>query len=189
MWDSARRANVRVPLGMEGPLSVSCSGRLGVCFSTHEGKAALLAWNTVALLREAGAEKGRNRQTRFLSHFPSHVWDFIECEWRESEGCAGVATPREPEGHDERLGAGRRSSEARGSKQFGQASEKRLRSGSQIKLSGSNWIMKTNDDFAELLYFVGVPSQLGLNGQRMDRNLTLEPDFRDLRRMLERYAF
>src|SRR5262249_47810516 len=83
--------------------------------------------------------------------------------WRESEGCAGVATPREPEGHDGRLHAGGRASETRGAKQFGQAGEKRLGSGSQIKLSGSNWIMKKNGGFAELLYFVGVPLGAILN--------------------------
>src|SRR6185369_7930482 len=105
-----------------------------------KGQAALLAWNAVALLREAGTEKSRNRQTRFVSHFPTHVWDFIECEWRESEGCAGVAPPREPESHDGRLHAGSRASEARGAKQFGQVSEKRFRFGTQIQLSGSNWI-------------------------------------------------
>ena len=142
---------------MEEPLSVSSSGRLGVCFSTHEGQAPLLAWDAVALLREAGSEKSENRQTRFVSHFPAHVWDSIECEWRESEGCAGVAPPREPEGHDGRLYAGRRASETRGAKQFGQAGEKRFRFGSQVELSGSNWIMKKSGDCAELLYFVGVP--------------------------------
>jgi hypothetical protein len=92
-----------------------------------------------------------------VSHFPAHVWDSVECKWRESEGCAGVVAPREPEGHDGRLHAGRRASDARGAKQFGQAGPKRLQVRSQVQLSGSNWIMKKNGDFAELLYFVGVP--------------------------------
>jgi|SRR5579872_1435393 len=154
---AARRANGRVPLGMEEPLSLSCSGRLGVCFSTHERQTALLAWNAVALLRKAGSEKSGNRQARFVSHFPAHVWDSVECKWRESEGCAGVVAPREPEGYDGRIHAGRRASEARGAEQFGQAGEKRFGFGSQVQLSGSNWIMKKNGECAELLYFVGVP--------------------------------
>src|SRR4051794_12515822 len=76
-----------------------------------------------------------------------------EREWKKSEGdCAGTATSRKPEGHDRRLHAGCRASEARGPKQFGQASEKRLRFGSQVQLSGSNWIMKKNVGFPEFLF-------------------------------------
>ena len=59
--------------------------------------------------------------------------------------------------HYGRLHAGCRAAEARGAKQFGQTSEKRPRFGSQVQLSGSNWIMKKNGDFVEVLHFVGVP--------------------------------
>ena len=59
-------------------------------------------------------------------------------------------------GHDRRLHAGRWVPEAPGAKQFSQTCEERLRYGSQVRLSGSTWIMKKNGDFVEVLYFVGV---------------------------------
>ena len=72
---TTRRANGRMPLGVEGPLSISRSERLGVCFSTYEGQTAILAWNTLAVLCIASPEKGGNHQARLVSHFPAHIWD------------------------------------------------------------------------------------------------------------------
>ena len=78
----------------------------------------------------------------FCDHLESSIktadklFNGTEREWRESEGRTGIVAPRKPEGHDGRLHAGCRAAEARGAKQFGQ---------------------KKNGDFAELLYFVGVP--------------------------------
>jgi hypothetical protein len=41
--------------------------------------------------------------------------------------------------------------------QFGQAGEAGRGFTDQTRLTGSNWIMKQNGDFAEVSYFVGVP--------------------------------
>jgi hypothetical protein len=41
--------------------------------------------------------------------------------------------------------------------QFGQAGEAGHGFTDQTHLTGSNWIMKQNGDFAEVSYFVGVP--------------------------------
>jgi hypothetical protein len=40
---------------------------------------------------------------------------------------------------------------------FGQTDSERRGFGDQAGLSGSNWIMKKSGDFAQALYFVGVP--------------------------------
>ena len=131
--------------------------RLGVCVSTYKRQATVLAWNTVAVLREASTDASWYYQARLVSHFPAYVWDSLECKWRESEGCAGVAAARKPQGHHRRLHASSGASEARGTNQFGQTCKERVRFGSQVRLSGSNWIMKKNSELAEVLYFVGVP--------------------------------
>ena len=65
--------------------------------------------------------------------------------------------PRESESHDRRLHAGSRSAETRGTEQFGQIGKAGRRFGNQARLSGANWIMKENGDYAEPVYFVGVP--------------------------------
>src|SRR5689334_14415816 len=111
----------------------------------------------MAVLRQTCPETSPDYQACELSHVQAHLWNASECEWREPEGRAGIVAACEPEGHDRCLHAGGRAAEARGAKQFGQASEKRLRFGNQVQLSGSSWIMKKNGGFAEVLYFVGVP--------------------------------
>ena len=45
----------------------------------------------------------------------------------------------------------------RGTEQFGQTGEAGRGFTDQTRLTGSNWIMKQNCDFAEVSYFVGVP--------------------------------
>ena len=110
---STRRANRRVSLETEAALSVSSSRRLGVRLSTHEGQATILAWDAVAILREAGSETGWNDEARVVSHVPAHVWNSLECEWRESKSRARAAATREPQGHDRCLHASCWASKAR----------------------------------------------------------------------------
>ena len=53
--------------------------------------------------------------------------------------------------------AGGRSTEARGTEQFGQTGEEGRGIADQVSLSGTNWIMNKSGDFVEVVYFVGVP--------------------------------
>jgi hypothetical protein len=64
---------------------------------------------------------------------------------------------RESESHDRHLHASSRSAETRGAGNLVQTGSERRGLGGQAGLSGSNWIMKKSGDFAEVLYFVGVP--------------------------------
>src|SRR5258708_14881590 len=153
----AGRANGRIALGMETPVSVRKSRRLAICLSAHERPTALLARHAVAVLRQAGLATCQGDEAGLVSHLPAHVWNAPERERRKSEGRTGVAAPRESESHYRRLHAGSRSAEARGTEQFGQIGKSGRRFGNQARLSGSNWIMKENTDFAEPVYFVGVP--------------------------------
>jgi hypothetical protein len=154
---SARCANGRVAVGMETPFSVPKSGRLGICLAAHERPTALLAWNVMAILWQAGFAACQGDEASFVSHLSAHFWDAVERERRESQGCTGTASPCESESHDRRLHAGSRSTEARGTEQFGQTGEAGRGFGDQTRLTGSNWIMKKNGGFVEVYCFVGVP--------------------------------
>jgi len=122
-----------------------------------KGRQPLLAGDAVAVLRQAGFATCQGDQASLVSHIPAHFWDAVERERRESEGCAGTVAPCESQSHDRRLHAGGRCAEARVAGEFGQTDSERRGFGDQARLSGSNWIMKKNGDFAKLLYFVGVP--------------------------------
>src|SRR5580692_13187695 len=105
-----------------------------------------------------------NCHVRFLEGRASAIgsgysifWDAVERERRESQGCTGTAAPCESESHHRRLHAGSRSTEARGTEQFGQTGEAGRGFGGQTRLTGSNWIMKKNGEFVEVYCFVGVP--------------------------------
>jgi hypothetical protein len=154
---SAGRANRRIALGIETAFSVPRFRRLGICLPSHERPTTLLAGDVVAVLRQAGFATCQGNEASLVSHFPAHFWDAVERERRESEGCAGTVAPCKSQSHDRRLHAGRRSAEARGAGKFGPTNSERRGFGDQAGLSGSNWIMKKNGDFAEVLYFVGVP--------------------------------
>jgi hypothetical protein len=154
---SRRRANRRIALGMEAALSIPRSRRLGICFSAHERPTALLAGDAVAVLRRASFATRQSDKARLVSHIPAHFRDAVERERRESESRTGTVAPCESESNDRRLHAGSRSAEARGAKQFGETCKEGRGFGDQAGLSGSNWIMKKNGDFVEVIYFVGVP--------------------------------
>ena len=154
---SAGRANGRISVGMETSFSIRKSRRLGICLSAHERPTALLARNAVAVLRQAGFATCQGDEASFVSHLSAHVWNAVERERRKSEGCTGIAAPCESESHDRRLHAGSRSTEARGTEQFGQIGKAGRGFGDQTRLSGSNWIMKKNSDLWKPVYFVGVP--------------------------------
>src|SRR6266478_7682536 len=154
---SAGRANGRIALGMETAFSVPRSGRLGICLSAHERPTTLLAGDAVAVLRQAGFATCQGDEASLVSHISAHFWDVVERERRVSKGCAGTVAPCESQSHDRRLHTGSRSAEARGAGEFGQTDSERRGFGDQAGLSGSNWIMKKRGDFAEALYFVGVP--------------------------------
>ena len=111
----------------------------------------------MALLRQAGLETGWRDEASLVSHFPAHVWDATEREWRKLQGRAGTAASRKPESYYRRLHAGSGSAEARGAKQFGQTGTEGSDREGHVRLSGSNWIMKENGGISEVLYFVGVP--------------------------------
>src|SRR5216683_5392948 len=115
------------------------------------------ARHAVAVLRQAGLGTCQGDEASLVSHLPAHVWNAPERKRRKSEGCTGVAAPRESESHDRRLHAGSRSAETRGTEQFGQIGKEGRGFGDQASLSGSNWIMKKNGGFVEVFYFVGVP--------------------------------
>ena len=142
---------------METPFSVPKSGRLGICLTAHERPTALLAWNVVAILWQAGFAACQGDEASFVSHLSAHFWDALKRERRESQGRTGTAAPCESESHDRRLHAGSRSTEARGAEQSGKAGAEGRGFGDQTGLSGSNWIMKKNGGFVEVIYFVGVP--------------------------------
>jgi len=131
--------------------------RLGVRLPAYKGEATLLAGNAVAVLRKTGLKTRWGDEASFVSHIPAHVRNAFECQRRKPQGCSGTAASRESEGHDRRLHAGGQPAEARSTGQLGPAGEERRGFGSCVPLSGSNWIMKKNGGFAELLYFVGVP--------------------------------
>jgi hypothetical protein len=80
---SARCANGRVDVGRETPLSVPKSGRLGICLAAHERPTAVLAWNVVAILWEAGFAACQGDEASFVSHLSAHLWDALERERRE----------------------------------------------------------------------------------------------------------
>jgi len=107
----------------------------------------------MAILRQTCPETGRDYQARELSHGQAHLWNTSECEWREPEGRAGIATARKPESDHRRLHAGGQSTEARRTEQTG---EDGLEKG-RFKITGPNSTMKKSGDVAEVLYFVGVP--------------------------------
>jgi hypothetical protein len=154
---SARCANGRVAVGMETPFSLPKSRRLGIRLAAHERSTALLAWNVVAILWQAGFAACQRDEASFVSHLSAHFWDALERERRESQGRTGTAAPCESESDDRRLHAGSRSTEARGTEQFGQTGAEGRGFGDQAGLSGSNWIMKKSGGIAEAFYFVGVP--------------------------------
>jgi hypothetical protein len=66
---------------------------------------------------------------------------------------AGITSLRQPESDHRCLHAGGQSTEARGSEEAGEDGDEK----DCLNLTGSNWIMKKNREFAEALYFVGVP--------------------------------
>lgn len=154
---SAGRANSGVAVGMEAAISLSGRRRLGVRLPAHKGEATVLAWNAVAVLRKASSETRWSDEARFVSHIPAHVRNAFECQRGKPQGCSGTTAPRESKGHDRRLHASGQSAEARSTGQLGPVGEEKRGIGLRVPLSGSNWIMKKNGDFAELLYFVGVP--------------------------------
>lgn len=154
---SAGCTNGRVAVGMETSFSGRRSKRLGIRLAPYERPTAVLAWNVVAILRQAGSRACQDHEACFVSHVSPHFWDAVERERRESQDCTGTAAPCESQSHHRRLHAGSRSTEARGTEQFGQTSEEGRGFGDQTRLTGSNWIMKQNGDFAEVSYFVGVP--------------------------------
>ena len=125
--------------------------------AAHERPTAVLARNVVAILRQAGFAACQGDEASFISHLSAHFWDALERERRESQGRTGTATPCESESYDRRLHAGSRSTEARGTEQFGQTGAEGRGFGDQAGLSGSNWIMKKSGGIAEAFYFVGVP--------------------------------
>jgi len=154
---SARCANGRVAVGMETLFSVPKSGRLGICLAAHERPTALLAWNVVAILWQAGFAACQGDEASLVSHLSAHFWDALERERRESQGRTGTAAPCESESDNRRLHAGSRSTKARGAEQSGKAGAEGHGFGDQTGLSGSNWIMKKNGGFVEVYCFVGVP--------------------------------
>jgi hypothetical protein len=149
--------NGRVAVGMETAFSVRWSERLGIRLAAHERPTAVLARNVVAILRQAGFAACQGDEASFVSHLSAHLFDAAECKRGESQGRAGTASPRESESHDRCLHAGSRSTEARGTEQFGQTGAEGRGFGDQAGLSGSNWIMKRSGGIAEAVYFVGVP--------------------------------
>ncbi len=154
---SAGCTNGRVAVGMETSFSVRQSKRLGIRLAAYERPTAVLARNVVAILRQAGSTACQDYEASFVSHISAHFWDAVERERRESQGCTGTAAPCESESHHRRLHAGSRSTEARGTEQFGQTGEAGRGFGDQTCLTGSNWIMKKNGGFEEVYCFVGVP--------------------------------
>jgi hypothetical protein len=86
-----------------------------------KGRTALLAWNVVAILWQAGFAACQGDEASFVSHLSAHFWDSLERERRESQGRTRTAAPCESESHDRRLHAGSRSTEARGAEQSGKA--------------------------------------------------------------------
>ena len=154
---SAGCTNGRVAVGMETSFSVRQSKRLGIRLAAYERPTAVLARNVVAILRQAGSTACQDYEASFVSHISAHFWDAVERKRRESQGCTGTAAPCESESHHRRLHAGSRSTEARGTEQFGQTGEAGRGFGDQTRLTGSNWIMKKNGGFVEVYCFVGVP--------------------------------
>ncbi len=156
---AVRRATRRVSIHVETTVRLCDPGRLGVRISANEGKAAVLAGHTVAILRSTGPQACKGDQERDLPYIPTHLWNAPERERRKCQGRSGTSSPRKPESDDRRLYAGRQLTKARGSEQARKHGYERSRSCEIARnlLSGPNWTMKENGDFAEVLYFVGVP--------------------------------
>jgi hypothetical protein len=100
--------------------------------------------STLSLLRRAGSQASRDYQASLLSDLPTHFWNALECQRRESKSRAKALATCEPEGHDRCVYAGRESAE-KGSAE--QASADGLEEGSVWLADGSAKLCGTQTSF------------------------------------------
>src|ERR1035441_2295422 len=71
-------------------LCLSATGGLGICQSTRQRNAAVLAGNAQPLALATGCEGRWNPGPDWLAYFPAHVRDSSQSEWGGCQNCSGI---------------------------------------------------------------------------------------------------
>ena len=140
-------------------MRLSDAQRLGLRIPAYGWQATILAKHSMAVLRAAGAEASQGQQERDVPHVSAHLWNALECQWRECKGSPRTAAARQPESHDRCVHAGCQSSEA-GSPEQARPDGNETRGNGMIghfDLNGPNWTMKISGRFRQVFWIVGVP--------------------------------